>query len=249
MRYYKLISGTNFVGIGTSYDMLRYQQKHRVLLRCDVSEAQYIRYKDQLYRATWMVPEVADVESVDLDVIEIDVNEYDALANAIEAEEEIVVVPEPEYPVEPEVQEPSPTIEYVRSMKILSLSHECNQIIEAGFDVELSDGIIYHFSLTTQDQLNLLSLSGLVASGATTIPYHADGELCKYYSAEDMIIITTKATEFKTYHTSYFNSLKNWVSMLDSIDTIDSIYYGISVPEEYCSVVLNQLNQSLMEVN
>lgn len=240
MRYYKLINGTNFVGIGTSYDMLRYQSKHRVLLRCDVSEAQYIRYRDQLYRATWMIPETANIESINLEIIEIDVSEYDALASAIETEEEIVV---PQITEPPEVEDftPDVTIEYMREMKIAEMSYKCNRAIESGFDAVLSDGKTYHFSLTTQDQINLLSLSTMIANGMTMIPYHADGELCTYYSDTDMLTVITLATQYKTYHTSYFNSLKNWIVSMETMEEIGEVDYGVSVPEEYCSIVLHEL--------
>lgn len=246
MRYYKLINGTSFVGIGTSFDMLYFQLKHRVFLRCDETEAQYIRFNDTLYRANWMIPETVDHDCIVLDVIEIDESEYNALFDAIESEKEI---PDQvfEDTTEEEVYEnPDVTIEYVREMKIVALSNACNKVIESGFDVTLSDGSSYHFSLTTQDQLNLLSLSAMIAAGATSIPYHADGELCKYYTADDMANITAMATAHKTYHTSYYNSLRNWVNALSTIEEISSIQYGMIVPEEYCSDVLIDLNAQVM---
>ena len=86
----------------------------------------------------------------------------------------------------------------------------------------------------------------MIAAGATSIPYHADGELCKYYTADDMANITAMATAHKTYHTSYYNSLRNWVNALSTIEEISSIQYGMIVPEEYCSDVLIDLNAKVM---
>ncbi len=90
----------------------------------------------------------------------------------------------------------------------------------------------------------MLSLSTLLATGADAIPYHATDELCEYYSAEDMTLIITQATQFKTYHTSYYNSLKNWIESMDSIAEIGSVAYGDTIPPEFCSVVMNQLMQA-----
>lgn len=59
-----------------------------------------------------------------------------------------------------------------------------------------TDGETHHFSLTTQDQLNLITLSAMVSQGAEQVPYHADGELCKFYSVSDMLAIINQATNF-----------------------------------------------------
>lgn len=97
--------------------------------------------------------------------------------------------------------------------------------------------------MTTQDQLNLITLTDLVSSGETSIAYHADNELCKFYSAEDIACITNYATQFKTYHVSYFNSLKAYIEALEDVKEISSIEYGTDIPEEYQSEVLKTLLQ------
>lgn len=71
--------------------------------------------------------------------------------------------------------------------------------------------------------------------------YHADGELCKFYSAEDINIIITTATQFKTYQISYFNALKAYIESLDDMNEISAITYGIDIPAEYQSDVLKVL--------
>jgi len=126
-------------------------------------------------------------------------------------------------------------------VKIAEMSNTCNKVITNGFDVILSDGNSYHFSLTTQDQLNLITLSSMVANGETQIPYHADGELCRFYSAEDINTIITTATQFKTYQVSYFNALKAYVESMTDIETIGAVVYGVEIPAEHQSDVLKVL--------
>lgn len=121
------------------------------------------------------------------------------------------------------------------------MSAACNSVITNGFDVELSDENTYHFSLTTQDQLNLITLSAMVSSGETAIPYHADGELCKFYSAEDITTIVSTATAFKTYQVSYYNALRAYVESMTDITSVGAVTYGIAIPEEYQSDVLKAL--------
>ena len=122
---------------------------------------------------------------------------------------------------------------------------ECNKMITNGFDVELSDNQSHHFSLTVQDQLNLITSSQMVADGAETIPYHADGELCKYYTSEDMEKIIAKANAFKTYHVAYFNSLKTYIGSLRSMTKVAAITYESSIPSKYQSEVYIALKSEL----
>ena len=71
----------------------------------------------------------------------------------------------------------------------------------------------------------------------------SDGELCKFYSPEDIIKISTGATNFKTYQISYFNSLKAYIESMNDIESISAITYGTQIPEEYVSDVLKSLLQ------
>lgn len=129
----------------------------------------------------------------------------------------------------------------IKDAKISEMSASCNSVITRGFDVELSDKEKHHFSLTVQDQLNLITLSSLATAGETVIPYHADGEICREYSAEDISLIVNAATAFKTYHVTYFNSLKVYIKALSDISQISQIKYGVDIPEEYQSDILKTL--------
>lgn len=244
MNYYKLINGETFVGIATQLDFLEYQAKHNILLACSEEFAQYVQSDGQLYHASWMKPVTTDkVQYEVVELIAIDKDEYNALLEAIETGEEIVVETEQDVIEDVPVIDPSEevTVEYIRAMKISEMSYTCNTVITNGFDVALSDEETHHFSLTTQDQLNLITLSTMIASGETSIPYHADGELCKFYSVDDITTIITTATAFKTYHVSYFNALKAYITSLNEIADISKITYGVDIPDEYQSDVLKAL--------
>lgn len=241
MNYYKLISGTNIIGIGLSLDLRRFQNKHRIILLCNEESAQYIQYKDVLYHDNWMLPITTDTVAYETaEVIRIDEQEYNTLKAALETEDKIVVEPETPVEEEPEYVDPNEviTVDYVKGVKIAEMSNTCNKVITNGFDVILSDGNSYHFSFTAQDQLNLITLSSMVARGETQIPYHADGELCRFYSAEDINTIIATATQFKTYQVSYFNALKAYIESMTDIETIGAVVYGIEIPVEHQSDVL-----------
>ena len=55
-------------------------------------------------------------------------------------------------------------------------------------------------------------------------------------------MIITAATKLKTYHTTYYNALKNYVKSLKDIHQVAAITYGIELPEEYKSDVLKTLH-------
>lgn len=245
VKYYKIMTDSEFIGVGTTLSLRRFQKKHQILLTCDESQAQYIQYKEKLYHTYWMLPITSDKYAYEeVTVVKIEKSEYDILLNSIESGDEIVIEPEITEPEqEEEYIDPNTqlTLEYVKEQKIATLNATCNQVITNGFDAILSDGQPYHFSLTTQDQLNLITLSSLVASGQTEIPYHADGELCRYYSVQDINTILDTATAFKTYHVTYFNSLKAYVGSLTTIEEVSAIEYGCTIPEEYQSDILKDL--------
>lgn len=224
--------------------MRRFQKKHNIILVCDESEAQYIQLGEIFYRDNWMLPvDNNDVQFQNIQIVQIDKDEYDMLYDAIESGDEVEIEPEYEEPEQPQEELDTDnvyeaTLEYIMQSKIQEMSNTCNRLITNGFDIELSDGETHHFSLTIQDQLNLITLSSLVSSGETEIPYHADGELCKYYSNIDIMSIVAKATEFKTYQVTYYNSLKAYIESLDSIEDISRIEYGVEIPTEYQSEIL-----------
>ena len=245
MNYYKLINQTDFIGIATQIDLRRYQKRNNTLLVCVEDDSQYIQFADNLYHDNWMNPVITDrFVYENISVVQIDEDEYNTLLTAVEKGEEIEIEQEQNEPIE-ETPIINPieeaTLDYLKEAKISEMSYECNKTITSGFDVVLSDGNTYHFSLTTQDQLNLITLSSLIANGETQIPYHADGELCRFYSAEDINTIITTATQFKTYHVSYFNALKMYINSLKRKKTVAAVRYGIAIPEEHQSEVLKTM--------
>ena len=129
----------------------------------------------------------------------------------------------------------------VKANKTAEMSAACRSAIIAGFDVILSDGKDHHFSLTVEDQLNLNALFGLLAAGAEQVPYHADGETCVYFAAADMQTVVQEATAHKTYHESYFNSLKAYIASKRTAASVNAIEYGTEIPEQYQSDVLKAL--------
>ena len=250
MTYYKIITDS-LVDIATNKDFKKYQRKHNIVLQSKKKQAQYIEgVKGILYHTDWMCKIISEQYSYqDATLLEITEEEYELLYNTLQTENELTEVPfvEIDYfydkeveTVEPKLEE-EPTTEYIRSVKLAEMNSTCNKTITNGFDITLSDGNSYHFSLTTQDQLNLITLASMVEGGETQIPYHADGEPCKFYSVEDINAIITKATEFKTYHISYFNSLKIYINSMETKEEIATVTYGTEIPEEYQSEVLKNL--------
>lgn len=249
MNYYKLINGSTFVGVATQHDFRVFQQKHKIILACDEEQAQYVQLGDLFYRANWMVPVTTDRFAYEtVEVIQIEQAEYDILYEAVEKGEEIEVEQEQTPTVEDTpVIDPNEevTVEYVRTIKVAEMNVVCNKVIENGIDVLLSDGEVYHFSLTTQDQLNLITLQSMIAAGETMIPYHADGELCRYYSVDDIKVVMDAATAHKTFHVTYFNSLKVYINAMENMTDIASVQYGMDIPVEYQSDILKALYASL----
>lgn len=243
MKYYKIIQGNSFIGVVNSNNFIYYHPYDRILMAADEILGQYIEYHGKLYRDTWMAPTPNDIEIAFEQgfVIEISQDVYEQFREAIE-NDEVIDDEEPEPIVQPVIPNPieEVTVEFMRESKIAQMSTACRATIESGFDIILNDGESHHFSLSTQDQLNLMTLSTL-AETQELIPYHADGEICKFYSASEIKQIVAEATQFKIYHTTYYNALKEYINGLDTVEEINAITYGVAIPEEYKSDALKIL--------
>ena len=128
-------------------------------------------------------------------------------------------------PVDGEPVVPQMGIEERRAQKIQEISAACNAAIVAGID--FGGG---HYSLDTEDQINIGNLAMAAAQGETTL-YHADGELCRPYPPWEMGQLATDAVGHKVYHTTYYNHLKAWVNRAAD-EELDAIHYGAELPAD-----------------
>lgn len=107
MTYYKIIRDGVIFDAGMIW--LRWQQKNRIMLLCEPSEAQFVMGSDEtIYRVQWLNP--APAEAGQYEVIEaaiIDRQEYDDL-RAVLDDGETVPVPEPVIPEPAPEPEPDP---------------------------------------------------------------------------------------------------------------------------------------------
>lgn len=242
MKYYKLIDDNKIVGAVSSNDFIQYSPIVDCFLRGSEETGEYISFQNKLYRTTWMCPIQIMLDYIPIQTIEITKEEYDIIIAAYESNQTIEEDTEDEEEEdENEVIDPimQDTLEFIRSSKILEMSQACRHTIEEGFDLEIR-GEIHHFSLTIQDQLNLMSLSSMTQTNSL-IPYHADGEETAFYTAEEINQIINAAAEYKNYQTTYYNSLKTYINTLDTIEAIAAITYGTPIPDEYKSDVLKVL--------
>lgn len=241
MNYYKLIYDSQIIGAVTSDNFIRYQPVIECFLRGDETTGEYISYKGLLYRSPWMAPITKLEDYILVTILKITKEEYDIYVAALEQNEPILVQPEYTPLVDTTYVDNHEIIslDLVRNAKIKEMSTACHDTIENGFDLELREEN-HHFSLDTQDQLNLMSLSTM-AQTQSLIPYHADGEEVVFYTAEEINEIVDTANAFRIYHTTYYNALKGYINALETIEEIAAIEYGTEIPEEYKTDVLKAL--------
>lgn len=126
----------------------------------------------------------------------------------------------------------APSIEIVRADKLAELSDACNAAITAGMDVETTHGT-EHFSLQETDQINLTTALSAVQSGAAGYPYHADGQLCRLFTAAEIQAIAAASVKHKLYHTTLCNHLLTWARRAETKEELSSITYAAEgLPED-----------------
>lgn len=124
------------------------------------------------------------------------------------------------------VEEPDDrTLDEIRADKLAELSASCNDAITAGMDVETTQGT-EHFSLQETDQINLTTALSAVQSGAAGYPYHADGQLCRLFTAAEIQAIAAASVKHKLYHTTLCNHLLTWARRAETKEEISGITYA-----------------------
>lgn len=120
---------------------------------------------------------------------------------------------------------PQPDLEQLRASKETEISTACNAAIIAGMDVETSQGA-EHFALQETDQINLTTALSAVQAGAAGYPYHADGQLCRMFTAEEIQAIAQASVRHKLYHTTLCNHLLTWVRRAATSEELETITYA-----------------------
>lgn len=141
-------------------------------------------------------------------------------------------------------QEPSADESALATAKrktIKRLSDFCKAKITAGFSVVLSDGELNSFKLTTEDQLNLMSIEGQLNAGVETFIYHATNKPCRFFSRDDMAKIITTFKRYTLYHTTYFNVAKQYINSLVDLEKVNRFTYGDDVSEVIDDIVIKQI--------
>ena len=119
---------------------------------------------------------------------------------------------------------PDPT-DSIKAEKIAEIKKNCEDYIYAGADVTYVDGVKEHFTYNLADQSNISEMFTAVMAGATEYPYHADGEICKIYTKEQIVVIYGTLSLFKTEATTYHNSLKAQINAMTDADAISAIKF------------------------
>ena len=123
-------------------------------------------------------------------------------------------------------------LDEIRADKLAELSSYCNAAITAGMDVETTQGT-EHFSLQETDQINLTTALSAVQSGAAGYPYHADGQLCRLFTAAEIQAIAAASVRHKLYHTTLCNHLLTWARRAETAEELSGITYAADgMPED-----------------
>ena len=128
-------------------------------------------------------------------------------------------------------------LEQCKSRKIIEMCSLCQTTITNGIDYNDE-----HYRLNTTDQINLTSLYSLAQLGQS-VPYHADGKVCRIYTSEEMIRLVQTATKWVIYHTTYYNLLKHQIQGMTDIEEVKKVEYGTELSPEYQTILNTILTQ------
>ena len=142
------------------------------------------------------------------------------------------------------------TVEEAKPAKIAEIKQVCESYIYAGTDVTYSDGTTEHFTYTLADQSNISEMFTAIMAGATEYPYHADGEICKIYTKEQIVTIYGTLSLFKTEATTYHNSLKAQINAMTDADAISATKFKeTELTGEYLTNYTSMMTSAQTQLN
>jgi hypothetical protein len=151
-------------------------------------------------------------------------NIYEYTNDGHEYIEPAIEPPKPQ-PIE-ELYHYEPTIDDIKNSKIWDFKSKSRQFIEQGETVTLSDGSQDEFNYTQMNQMNLANAFNLAVATKDSVPYYDKDNVCKIYSAEDIIRIYSSCQILVTYHLTLAHQLADQIKNMDSIEEIKTLEYS-----------------------
>lgn len=128
------------------------------------------------------------------------------------------------------------TLKEYKEWKINKFSELGEQLIFAGTDVTLLNGVVKNFTYNLEDQSNLLNAIFIIqALGDLTIsiPYHGHAEPCELYNARDILAIYFTLQFFSTRIQTEVNMKINWVRSCTTKEEAMAINFTDELPTEW----------------
>lgn len=142
----------------------------------------------------------------------------------------------------------SNNLEYFKTAKIAQLSQACNDAINNGMSVQLSEGVSEDFTYKLEDQSNISEMTNAVVFGADGYLYHANGADCRMYTSPEIVTMYSTLSGFKTHHQTYFNQLRAYVNSLTTIEDVNAVTYGQELTGEYLEKYNTLMAQAQVEI-
>ena len=130
------------------------------------------------------------------------------------------------------------TLEEYKEWKINKFSEMGEQLIFAGTDVTLLNGVTKNFTYDLEDQSNLLNAIFIIqALGdlSISIPYHGHGEPCELYNARDVLAVYFTLQFFSTRIQTEVNMKINWIRSCATKEEAMAINFDDELPEEWAA--------------
>ena len=125
------------------------------------------------------------------------------------------------------------SLDELRTWQKKQVNVACKEAIEAGVDVELSDGKTYHFSYKAEDQINYVEMRQEIEyDGYTTVPYHPDNGDCTIYSSDDMKKIIKAQIANKFVLTTKCNAYHGMIKDAEDKAAVSAIVWGSDLSEK-----------------
>ena len=118
------------------------------------------------------------------------------------------------------------TLDEIRNAKIKEFNEICNMTIEAGQDINLSDGTVMHFDYTQYNQMNMTDGANLALTTNESVPYYDSNNNCYLFNAIDMVTIYATCKGYVTYMLTLDHHLEGMIRRMENKDDIEALTFS-----------------------
>lgn len=123
----------------------------------------------------------------------------------------------------------SMSVEDYKRYILNKIAKTCEEKIYEGMEI---NGELFTYKIEDQQNIKTLFDTIMMIPQITALPYHSSGNLCRFYTRDEIITIYMTLMMRLIKITTYCNSLNMVIREMNTIEELDTVEYGMELPQD-----------------